>query len=96
LARFEFKSGIVSFYFSFIFISFGESRLLVSCCVQLADVTWRAAMRTMARLGDLVQRTGDSRTGQVLGGRAIEMSGVPCAVCTVHVEMRSAGFLVEP
>jgi hypothetical protein len=20
----------------------------------------------------------------------------PCAVCTVHVEMRSAGFLVEP
>jgi hypothetical protein len=21
---------------------------------------------------------------------------VPCAVCTVHVEMRSAGFLVEP
>jgi hypothetical protein len=29
---FEFKSGIVSFYFSFIFVSFGESRLLVSWC----------------------------------------------------------------
>jgi hypothetical protein len=82
LARFEFKSGIVSFYFSFIFISFGESRLLVSWCVQLADATWRAAMRTMARLGDLVQRTGDSRTGQVLGGRAIEMSGG--AMCGLH------------
>jgi hypothetical protein len=32
LARFEFKSGIVLFYFSFIFVSFGESRLLVSWC----------------------------------------------------------------
>jgi hypothetical protein len=30
--RFEFESGIVLFYFSFIFISFGESRLLVSWC----------------------------------------------------------------
>jgi hypothetical protein len=30
--RFEFKSEIVSFYFSFTFVSFGESRLLVSWC----------------------------------------------------------------
>jgi hypothetical protein len=30
LARFEFDSGIV--FFSFIFVSFGESRLLVSWC----------------------------------------------------------------
>jgi hypothetical protein len=30
---FEFKSGIVLFYFSFIFGLFGESRLLVSWCV---------------------------------------------------------------
>jgi hypothetical protein len=30
--RFEFESGIVSFCFSFIFVSFGESRLLVSWC----------------------------------------------------------------
>jgi hypothetical protein len=30
--RFEFKSGTVLFYFSFIFVSFGESRLLVSWC----------------------------------------------------------------
>jgi hypothetical protein len=30
--RFEFESGIISFYFSFIFVSFGESRLLVSWC----------------------------------------------------------------
>jgi hypothetical protein len=32
LTRFQFKSGIVSFYFSFIFVSFGESCLLVSWC----------------------------------------------------------------
>jgi hypothetical protein len=30
--RFEFKSEIVSFCFSFIFVSFGESCLLVSWC----------------------------------------------------------------
>jgi hypothetical protein len=29
---FEFESGIVSFYFSFIFVPFGESCLLVSWC----------------------------------------------------------------
>jgi hypothetical protein len=29
----------------------------------------------MAGVGDLVQRTGDGRIGQVLGGRAIERSG---------------------
>jgi hypothetical protein len=29
---FEFESGIVSFCFSFIFVLFGESRLLVSWC----------------------------------------------------------------
>jgi hypothetical protein len=30
--RFELESGIVLFYFSFIFVSFGESCLLVSWC----------------------------------------------------------------
>jgi hypothetical protein len=34
---------------------------------------------------------GWSRTGQVLGGRVIL-----CAVCTVHMEMMSADFLLEP
>jgi hypothetical protein len=32
LTSFEFDSGIASFCFSFIFVSFGESRLLVSWC----------------------------------------------------------------
>jgi hypothetical protein len=30
--RFEFEFGLVLFYFSFTFVSFGESRLLVSWC----------------------------------------------------------------
>jgi hypothetical protein len=32
LARFKFESGIVLFCFCFIFVSFGESRLLISWC----------------------------------------------------------------
>jgi hypothetical protein len=37
-------------------------------------VAWRAAMRTVAGVGDLVQRTGDGRTGRVGG-----------AVCGLHL-----------
>jgi hypothetical protein len=33
-------------------------------------------------VGDLVQRIGDGRTGQVLGGWAIERSGG--VVCSLH------------
>jgi hypothetical protein len=43
---------------------------------------WRAAMRIMARVGDLAQRTRDGRTGRVLGGWAIERSSG--AVCSLH------------
>jgi hypothetical protein len=63
-----------------------ENRVCLSCGVQVVGVAWRAAMRIIAGVGDLVQRTGDGHTGRV----------APCVVCTVHVEMRSAGFLVEP
>jgi hypothetical protein len=58
-------------------------------------VVWCPATRTVARVGDLVQRTGDGCTGRVLDGRAVERSSGACAVCTWHVETRSAGFLVE-
>jgi hypothetical protein len=71
LARFEFESGTVLLYF-FYLCFIGESRLLVSWC---AGAAWRAAMRTMAGVGDLVQRTGDGHTGRVLGGCAVERSG---------------------
>jgi hypothetical protein len=50
--------------------------------VQVAGAAWRAVMRTVARVGDLVQRTGDGRTGWVSGGRAVERSGG--AVCGLH------------
>jgi hypothetical protein len=46
-------------------------------------VVWRAAMRTMAGVGDQVKRTGDSRTDRVLGGRAVKRSGG--AVCGLHL-----------
>jgi hypothetical protein len=39
-------------------------------------------MRIMSGVADLVQRTGDGRTSQVLSGRAIERSGD--AVCGLH------------
>jgi hypothetical protein len=40
-------------------------------------VAWRAVMRIVAGVGDLMQRTGDGRTG-----RAIERSGG--SVCGLH------------
>jgi hypothetical protein len=41
------------------------------------------ATRTVAGVGDLVQRTGAGRTGRVLGGQAVERSGD--AVCSPHL-----------
>jgi hypothetical protein len=51
--------------------------------VQESGAIWYAAMRTVAGVGDLVQRTGDGRTGRVLGGRAVERLGD--AVCGLHL-----------
>jgi hypothetical protein len=45
-------------------------------------MAWRAATRIMTGVGDQVQRSGDGRTGRVLGGRAIEWSGG--AMCGLH------------
>jgi hypothetical protein len=54
----------------------------LSCVVQVADAAWRVAMRIMARVGDLVQRIGDGRTGRVLSGRMIGRSGD--TMCGLH------------
>jgi hypothetical protein len=51
--------------------------------VQVAGAAWRATTRTVAGVGDLVQRTEDGRIGRVLGGRAVERSGD--AVCGLHM-----------
>jgi hypothetical protein len=50
--------------------------------VQVVGAAWRAVMRIVARVGDLVHRTGDGRTGQVLGGRTIER--LDDTVCDLH------------
>jgi hypothetical protein len=50
--------------------------------VQMAGATWRAAIRIVAGVGDLVQRTGDGHIGRVLGGRVVERSGD--TVCGLH------------
>jgi hypothetical protein len=40
-------------------------------------------MRTVTGVGDLVQRTGDGRTGRILSVRAVERSGG--AMCGLHL-----------
>jgi hypothetical protein len=82
LARFEFKCG--TFCFVFLLSLFrSENHVCLSRGVQVAGAAWRAAMRTVAGVGDLVQRTGDGRTDRVLGGRAVERLGD--AVCGLHL-----------
>jgi hypothetical protein len=71
------------FHFVFVFLLFRlENRVCLSRGVQVVGTAWRAATRIMSGVGDLVQRTGDSRTGRVLGDRVIERSGD--AVCGLH------------
>jgi hypothetical protein len=64
-----------------------ENRVCLSYGVQVTGVTYRAAMRIVAGVGDLVQRTRDDRTGRVLGGRKIER--LVGAVCDLH---RARGY----
>jgi hypothetical protein len=45
-------------------------------------VAWCSVMRIVVGVGDLVQRTGDGRTGRVLNGQVIERSSG--AVCGLH------------
>jgi hypothetical protein len=69
----------------------------LSCGVQVTGATWRAVMRIVAGVGDLVQRTGDSQA-QVRYSVARRSKGqvTPYVVYTVNMEMRIVGFLVEP
>jgi hypothetical protein len=64
------------FHFVFLLSLFHlENRVFLSHVVQLVGVAWCAAMRIMAGVGDLVQKTGNGRIAQVLTGQAIERSG---------------------
>jgi hypothetical protein len=71
------------FHFFFLLSLFHlENHVCLSRSVQVAGAALRASTRIVARVGDLTQRTGDGRTGRVLGGRAIERSGG--TVCGLH------------
>jgi hypothetical protein len=71
------------FHFVFLLSLFHlENHVCLSRGVHVAGAAWRAATRIMVGVGDLVQRTGDGRTGRVLGGQAIERSSG--AVCGLH------------
>jgi hypothetical protein len=71
------------FYFVFLLSLFRlENHVCLSRGVQVAGAAWRTAIRIVAGVEDLVQRTGDGHTGRVLGGRVIERSGG--AVCGLH------------
>jgi hypothetical protein len=60
--------------------------------VHVAGAAWRPMTRIVVGVGDLVQRTGDGRTGRVLGGRTIGRSGD--AVCGMHhARGKERGFL---
>jgi hypothetical protein len=63
-------------------LSRSENHVCLSHGVQVAGAAWHVATRIMAGVGDLVQRTGDGRTSQILGDRVIERSGG--AVCGLH------------
>jgi hypothetical protein len=78
------------FFFYFVLL---ENCVCLSRGVQVAGTAWRAVTRIMVGVGDLVQRTGDGRTGQILSSRAIERSGG--AVCGLYRarEDEERGFL---
>jgi hypothetical protein len=73
-----------------------ENRVCFSCGVQVTGVAWRAAMRIMVGVGDLVWRIGDGQA-QVGYSVAGQLRGqvTLCAVYTVHEEMKGASLLVE-
>jgi hypothetical protein len=94
LARFQFESGTVLFVLPFIFVHL-KNHVCLSHGVHVAGAAWRAVTRIVAGIGELMQRIGDSRIGYSMAGRSRGRVAL-CAVCTVHVQTRSASFLVEP
>jgi hypothetical protein len=79
--------------FFFIFVSFRESRLLVSWCagrrcgIACSDEDHGRSRRTSAEDQGWSHRSGTRWPGSRV---------VPCKVYIVHMETRSADFLVEP
>jgi hypothetical protein len=59
MSWFEFKSGTFPWFYPTIYYSCLENRVYLSCGVQVTGAVWRAAMRIVVGVGDLVQRTED-------------------------------------
>jgi hypothetical protein len=73
-----------------------ENCVCVSRGVQVAGAAWRAVMRIMAGVGDLVQRIMDGQAYVRYSMAGWSRDKVtPCEVCIMHEETMSAGFLVE-
>jgi hypothetical protein len=74
-----------------------QNHVCLSRNVQVTGVIWQAAIRIVAAVGDLVQRTRDGQTqiGYLMAGCSRDQVTL-CAVCTVHKKTRNMCFLVEP
>jgi hypothetical protein len=75
------------FHFIFLLSLFHlENRICLSRGVQVVGAAWCAATRTVAGVGDLMQRTVDGRTGRVLSGQEVERLGD--VMCGLHLARR--------
>jgi hypothetical protein len=59
-----------------------KNHVCLSHGVQVVGAAWRAVMRIVVGVRDLMQRIRDGHTGRILDGRTIERSGD--AVCGLH------------
>jgi hypothetical protein len=73
MLRFEFELRTLRFVLPLSLVRL-KNRVCLSCGVQVISVAYRAVMRIVTRVEDLVQRIGDGRIGRVFGGRVIERS----------------------
>jgi hypothetical protein len=78
-----FNLNVGQFHFVFrLPLFYLENHVCLSRGVQVASAAWRAAVRIVVGVGDLVQRIRDGHIGRVLGDRVIERSGG--TVCGLH------------
>jgi hypothetical protein len=74
-----------------------ENHVCLSRGVQVTGATWRAGTRIVARVGDLMRRTGHGQAQvEYSGTRRSRGQVMQCAVHTVHKKTRSTGLLVKP
>jgi hypothetical protein len=67
--RFKFESGTLRWFY--LYLVRVENCVCPSRGVQVTGAAWRATMRIVTGVDDLVQRNGDGRTDRILGGQAI-------------------------